>query len=1197
MRGVKFAIGLLVLATVAVVPAAAPRPVAHRSLDPNSPAPWRLGYTSSGCTQLFVKTPGGDLRADVPPYDAIDCAAEGAFGGPPAAPALVWISAEPAAGQGPGTDGEVWYRPGTSTATSVQLTNDAFEQHHPVLSPDGTRVAYSSDEAGGDDIWVMELSTRHTTQLTTDPAADTWPSWSADGGTLAFSSTRDDPAGEIYTMPATGGAATRLTADPAADTEPALGPDGTIAFTTTRYGARDVALLAPATRAVTRLLPGTWGGSARRASSGQAAWNADGHRLAFVTDHDDDPTDAARGQSGDLYGVTLPSTVPYALVASPHVADGHPSWQGDRLLYDGPLGSHSTDIWAADGHGQYPADLTRRTGSDEADPAWSPDGTRIAFTEWTGYYSRVVVTDADGRGHRTELTPGYARDGQPAWSPDGTRIAFLREPVLTLAARAGVAPGSEVQGTVVIIDAVTGAEIRRIPQRGPFVGADASPTWSPDGRRIAVSRYATVYQPAPNPIPLDPARRVVGVHPGGTASFVTTVGPYPSAAHVTVTSGTCGGGVDYTVTPAPGAPSDTSSRFQVTVTAAPDARPDGYADTCLLSYLISDGPTYELEYQRVPVHVFGPGAPVIDVDDVTVRTTDPTGGPVTVPATATAADGSHPAVTCVPGSGGRFPVGSTGVRCTATDADGRTGTAQVTVALYTPDHERGGVRLWLLDADAPPDSLDQQIDLSARFPAGRCPTGRHDRGPDWSPDGARIAFVARADASGSHDVLCVADLAGPTATLVTLDPTVDTVADPAWSPDGKLIAFTNVGEDPCESGGDLAAGGCAVTDNDEIWEVSTVDGSSGPVLAPVGGAAQPTFRRLMDLRVTLRAQPTDVPVTTGSTLTLTVTNAGSLAARNAHVVLALPAGLRAEDVESPRPGCAAPPEPPPTTPAALDLTCDFAAVAVGETIEVKVQVTAVLLGTQPVRVTVTSALADVSPADNTADARLVVERPRDLFLGVTVNPLPGYVGGDDVVVTYTATNGAEVPASGVSLKISLPAAALPAGSVTPSTCTVTGCALGTLPPGGTATVVIVLPARAAVNGQASGVLVSQLDEQPADRANNTASSLLVIKQPALVVDPKVLRLGQVAMATGRDFPPGTRLRLTWSLGISTIPGEVTVAADGTFAGQVLVFHLDRVGTRELRAEYASGTRFGTPPGVPVLVEPPNPAPPWDPYQR
>ncbi|HEX6207210.1 MAG TPA: hypothetical protein VF058_02515, partial [Actinomycetota bacterium] len=64
---------------------------------------------------------------------------------------------------------------------------------------------------------------------------------------------------------------------------------------------------------------------------------------------------------------------------------------------------------------------------DDHDPAWSPDGSMVAFARVTdeGRRSSVFLVEADGSGLR-QLTSGPHLDRQPAWSPDGMQIAFVR---------------------------------------------------------------------------------------------------------------------------------------------------------------------------------------------------------------------------------------------------------------------------------------------------------------------------------------------------------------------------------------------------------------------------------------------------------------------------------------------------------------------------------------------------------------------------------------------------------------------------------------------------------------------------------------------------------------------------------------------------------------------------------------------------
>ena len=99
-------------------------------------------------------------------------------------------------------------------------------------------------------------------------------------------------------------------------------------------------------------------------------------------------------------------------------------WLGDgsALLYNGSTPARS-ELWAmgADGDGQ-----RRLGGSAVAAPAWSRDGTRLAYAAGDpAGGSGIVLADAAGRklGVIGGAAGQGANDGNPSWSPDGSRIA------------------------------------------------------------------------------------------------------------------------------------------------------------------------------------------------------------------------------------------------------------------------------------------------------------------------------------------------------------------------------------------------------------------------------------------------------------------------------------------------------------------------------------------------------------------------------------------------------------------------------------------------------------------------------------------------------------------------------------------------------------------------------------------------------
>src|SRR5262249_15681508 len=100
--------------------------------------------------------------------------------------------------------------------------------------------------------------------------------------------------------------------------------------------------------------------------------------------------------------------------------DSQPTWSADATKIAFRRGN---DIFVADATGANPLGITN-TGNNWS-PGWSPDGARTAFvsTRETSY-SELYLMDPDGSGV-VRLTFGVAFGvGHPAWSPDGRRIAF-----------------------------------------------------------------------------------------------------------------------------------------------------------------------------------------------------------------------------------------------------------------------------------------------------------------------------------------------------------------------------------------------------------------------------------------------------------------------------------------------------------------------------------------------------------------------------------------------------------------------------------------------------------------------------------------------------------------------------------------------------------------------------------------------------
>lgn len=116
---------------------------------------------------------------------------------------------------------------------------------------------------------------------------------------------------------------------------------------------------------------------------------------------------------------------------------------------------------------------------DDIDPAWSPDGARVAFASNRDGRFHLYVMDADGSNVR-QLTRGDFRDRTPAWSPDGNWLAFSSDreggidQLFVLNARAASTSGQVVEAK----------------QLTSGTGGGSQPVWSPDSSRLVFVRQA-----------------------------------------------------------------------------------------------------------------------------------------------------------------------------------------------------------------------------------------------------------------------------------------------------------------------------------------------------------------------------------------------------------------------------------------------------------------------------------------------------------------------------------------------------------------------------------------------------------------------------------------------------------------------------------------------------------------------------------
>ncbi|WP_031003585.1 HYR domain-containing protein [Streptomyces sp. NRRL F-5727] len=206
----------------------------------------------------------------------------------------------------------------------------------------------------------------------------------------------------------------------------------------------------------------------------------------------------------------------------------------------------------------------------------------------------------------------------------------------------------------------------------------------------------------------------------------------------------------------------------------------------------------------------------------------------------------------------------------------------------------------------------------------------------------------------------------------------------------------------------------------------------------------------------------------------------------------------------------------------------------------------------------------------------------DLAVSLSVAPARAYTGRA-VVARYTLTNAGPDTAQHVTLDAGWPTGAGRGLTRTDRCTTAAPC---TVPPGGRVVVTQTATYREAVSGTVRATAGGRLhDPEPGD---NTATAPLRVLQPRLEVTPQVVRPGEPVTVRGTDFPPGERVRLVWSTGLTADTAPLTVGRDGRFEAQVLVLRKDRIGPRTLRAEVARLERLEEPVlVVPHALQPPD----------
>jgi WD40-like Beta Propeller Repeat/Bacterial Ig-like domain (group 2) len=121
---------------------------------------------------------------------------------------------------------------------------DSFGNIQPALSPDRTRIAFSSNRGGSYDLYLMDADGRNPRRLTTDPGNEGEPAWTPDGSRIVYTAAPKGAQPQLSALRPDGTPPQTLTAGPGANHSPAVSADGrTVAFVSTRDGNQEIYLM------------------------------------------------------------------------------------------------------------------------------------------------------------------------------------------------------------------------------------------------------------------------------------------------------------------------------------------------------------------------------------------------------------------------------------------------------------------------------------------------------------------------------------------------------------------------------------------------------------------------------------------------------------------------------------------------------------------------------------------------------------------------------------------------------------------------------------------------------------------------------------------------------------------------------------------------------------------------------------------
>jgi tricorn protease len=413
--------------------------------------------------------------------------------------------------------GDLWVVP-RAGGEARRITIEPGLETSPYFSPDGRWIAFTADYAGNPDVYVVSADGGDSRRLTYHPGADVVEGWTPDGKDIVFASSRNSHSfySRLFTVPLEGGfpeplplpmaergayspAGDRIAYNPIRDIwtedtwrryrggqepfiwifdfkseeiEPVPHPNANdtwpmwigdvVYFVSDRDGTMNLYGYDTKSKAVRQLTHYTDFDIKYASAGAGVVVYEQGGRLHLYDPPTDATTDLAIHVAPDL-----PATRPHFTDAVPYIQSADISPTGVRAVFEA-----RGDVFTAPAEKGDVRDITRTPGVAERDPAWSPDGSKIAYFSDAGGEYHLVVRGQSGLGPEMSIKlDGPSFYYAPVWSPDGKRIAYtdkrLKLWYVDLAKQQSVAVDSEPY---------------EHPERS------LTPVWSPDGKWLSYAR-------------------------------------------------------------------------------------------------------------------------------------------------------------------------------------------------------------------------------------------------------------------------------------------------------------------------------------------------------------------------------------------------------------------------------------------------------------------------------------------------------------------------------------------------------------------------------------------------------------------------------------------------------------------------------------------------------------------------------------